>query len=284
MKNITVYTVVYNEEHRIENLLKNCLWSDDIIIYDKSSTDKTREIASKYPCKIIKIPYYNTGSGPVKNIVKDAKNDWLMHVSCSDIIHPKFTKKVLNLINDDSFTNKYDVIAFPYVVGVLGILNKKSPWNFPLKEYLFKKSSVVFSEVVHKEMSFKPKSKIYKMQKNREEAVFHLTHENLDTFFERHIRYTKAEAQVFDSRGKALWKSFGEIFVAIGWMLFYKRVWLLGWKGIALFFAFLSYFFMKFLFVWERFDGKGKEEYDKIKESMLKEWQARKRTNMDGLL
>lgn len=271
MNNITVYAVVYNEESRIENLLKNCLWSDDIIVYDKSSTDRTREIASKYPCRIIKVSYYDIELGEVKNVINEAKHEWILYMTCSDIIRPALVDKMLELINQKDFD--YDVIAFPYVVGVLGIVDKRSPWSaIPLKKHLFKKSAVVFSDIVHKEISFKPHAKIYKMEKNDKEAVFHLTHENLDIFFERVTRYAKAEAMLYSSRNKGLAKIFFEIWAAIFWMIFYKRVLFMGWKGFVLFYAFLIYFFTKFLFTWERFNGKGKEVYDKLRSSMLKEW------------
>ncbi len=272
MKKISVYSLVYNEESRIENFLKNCLWSEDIIIYDKSSTDRTMQIALKYPCRIIQVPYYNTGSGYTKNIINDAKNEWLLHLSCSDVIHHGLVKKILELINQPGFD--YDVIAFPYQVGVLGIIDKHSPWSsIPLKAYLFKKSAVVFSEEVHKEISFKPGSKIYKMKKNDKEAVFHLTHENLDTFFERHIRYTKAEAEREKYNHFGLSKVTVEMFAAILWMIFYKRIFLLKKDGCTLFIAFLSYFMMKYLYIWEKQNKLKNKPYELKRKEILNEWE-----------
>lgn len=46
--NISVVVVVYNEEGRIENFLKSFLWADEIIVVDKSSTDRTIEIARNF--------------------------------------------------------------------------------------------------------------------------------------------------------------------------------------------------------------------------------------------
>ncbi|MCP4179765.1 MAG: glycosyltransferase [bacterium] len=271
LKNITVYCIVYNEERRIEKFLKIFRWCSDLVIFDKSSTDRTQKICMEYTDRVITIPYQDTGLGPTKNILSLAKNEWIMHVSCSDIIHPNLVKKILDLINVDNFA--FDVIAFPYQVGVLGIISKHSPWSsFPLKEYLFKKNAVVFSEEVHKEISFKPGSKIYKMKKDKYEAVFHLTHENLNTFFERHIRYTKAEINRGKYKKFGLLKISGEIIAAILWMIFYKRVWMLGRNGFALFLAFLSYFFMKFLFLWESKNNIHKNSYSNIKENILSEW------------
>ncbi len=47
MSNISVIALVYNEEKRIRNLLDTLAWSDDVILIDKSSTDRTVEIAHR---------------------------------------------------------------------------------------------------------------------------------------------------------------------------------------------------------------------------------------------
>ena len=273
MKNITVYTLVYNEEARIENLLRNCLWSDDIIVYDKSSTDKTRELASKYPCRVIKVPYYDAGAGLAKNIVNDAKNEWILALQCSDIIHPGLVNKILELINNPDFD--YERIGFPSITSVFGIYDKKSPWSpnplWMTGRNLFKKNVVVFTEVVHREIQFKT-DKIYWLKPSSTEALFHLTHENLETFFERHNRYAKSESNLFETRQKGFLKCFFMIFVVAGWMIIKKRTLLLGWKGIFLFLAYLSYYINIFLYTYQKFEGRGEEDYKKIREKMAAEW------------
>lgn len=269
MNRITITTVVYNEELRIENFIKNCLWSDDIVIYDKSSTDKTLEIASKYPCRVITVPYWNTGAGATKNIISDAKHDWIFTLSCSDIIHPMLVKKITELVNLSHFD--YDIIAVPYQNGVFGIIDKRSPWDISFKKYLYRKSAVLFTEKVHNETSF-ISNKVFYMCPNKKEALFHLTHENLSTFLERHIRYTEAEANLFKSRKEALSISFKEVIVVLFRMLFVKKTWLLGWDGIGLMFALLTYYMMKYLFAWQRFDAKGTEVYKIMREEILNEW------------
>ncbi len=268
--NITVITVVYNEEERIETLLKSMQWSDDIIVVEKSSTDKTKEIALRYTQNVITVPYSDTGD-ETKYGVKVAKNEWVMTVTASDIMHPKLAGKLLELVNNEKINTHYDIIRFPFQMGALGIIDKHSPWYFPLKPWLCKKSVLVTKNEVHREVSFSS-NRIYKMKKSNTEAMFHLTHQDLDSFFERHLRYTKAETKKYDSKVKGLLTALKEMFLAIIWLIFYKRVWLLGWNGIALAFAFLSYYMMKYLFIWEKFEGKGAGKYKKLQDSILKEW------------
>ena len=265
--NITVTAVVYNEEARIENFLKSFSWSNDIIIVDKSSTDRTREISKAYGANVIKVPYSDTG-GELAFAVDAAKNEWLMSLTASDMIHPSLADKMLELVNQKDFD--YDIIALPFAAYTLGICHKRSPWFLPRKNWLFKKTVFSRCDKVHQEAKGLSSKKIYKMPKDTIVSLYHFSHQDLDSFFERHLRYTKAEAANYKTKNKALLKISGEIYIAILWMIFYKKTWLLGWKGMALFYAFLSYFIMKFLYVWEKFEGKGAEKYIEIQKNLLK--------------
>jgi len=273
-KNITVAAVVYNEEKRIENLLRSCQWSDDIIIVDKSSTDGTVEIAENFNATVIKVPYSDAGD-EVKLAVEAAKNEWLMTLTASDMIHPVLVDELLNLINRDDFD--YDTISMPFAAYTLGICDKHSPWFIARKKWLFKKDIFSPCDQVHSETKNLASKKIYKMKTDKVNALYHFTHQDLDSFFERHIRYTKAEVEKYKNMRHALWRVMGEIFAAIAWMLFYKRIWMIGKNGIAIFLAFLSYFMMKYLYIWEHFHGKGSEKYKKIQADLLQKWEEKKK-------
>ncbi len=269
--NITVITVVYNEEDRIETLLKTMQWSDDIIVIEKYSTDKTKEIALRYTQNVITVPYSDTGN-ELKFGVEIAKNEWILTVTASDIIHPKLVDQLLELINSEKINENYDIIRFPFGMGALGIIDKHSPWHFPLKPWLSKKSVLVTKNEVHREVSFSS-NRIYKMKKNNTEAMFHLTHQDLDSFYERCIRYSKAEVNKYGTKNKGLFAASKELIMGIIWLVFYKRTWLLGWTGIALMLAFLNYYIMKFLAIWEHFYGNGEEKYKRLQDKILKEWE-----------
>lgn len=270
MKNISVIAVVYNEEHRIETLIKSFLWSDDLIIVDKSSTDNTQEIIAKYPqIKLIVTDYSDTGD-EVKYGVNCAKNEWVMTITASDIIHPNLVNKLTTLINDDSFT--YDVIALPFAIYVFGLRDvKRSPWCATHKEWMYKKDVVQTSSVVHKEMFHNSKN-IYVMPYSNTVNLFHLTHETMDSFMERHIRYTRTETKNYTDEKSALRASFKDFLNSVKEVCFKRRSFLKGWDGIALGLAYISYFILKFLFVWQKFRGQGTAEYQKIRSEILTLW------------
>lgn len=268
-KNISVIACVYNEAHRIEHFLKSFMWSDDLIIIDKSSTDNTRDVALKYTPNVITVPYSDTGDEG-KYGVEIAKNEWVMMLTASDIIHPALVSKLLSLINSENF--HYDVISLPFALYVFGIRSPKySPWHSVTKKLLMKKGALQVTNKVHHEYSV-ISSNVYQMGYSEDENLYHLTHENSDTFFERHNRYTRLEAGLYSDEKTALKSCLKELYKAMKFVLFRKKSYMLGFDGIALGLAYISYFIMKYLHVWEKFRGKGTSVYNDIRTDMLNKW------------
>ena len=273
MKNITVTTTVYNEEKRIENFLRSFQWSDDIIVVDKSSTDRTKEIAETFNAKVIKVPYSDT-RGELKVAIEAAKNEWVMTLTASDMIHPELVDTLLDLINRENFD--YDIIAMPFVAYNLGICDKHSPWFLGHKKWLFKKHIFSPCELIHNESKNLNSKKIYKMKADKINALYHFTHQDLDSFYDRCIRYSKAEVNKYKSMSSGLRTTTKELLLASMYMFFYKRTWLLGWNGIALMLAFMNYYIMKYLAIWEHFSGTGEEKYKKTQDNIIKQWDNKK--------
>lgn len=269
-KGISVITVVYNEESRIDSLLGSMLWSDDIIVIDKSSTDKTHEIALRYTPNVISVPYTDAND-IVKHGIDKAKHEWVMTVTASDIIHPLLVDKVLLLINDISFD--YDIIALPFSIYVFGINDKRSPWSSTTKKWLFKKRVAIVRDEIHKEISFSS-VKIYEMKSDDDERLSHLTHANTTTFLERHIRYTKIEVNNYTDERQGLRQTFKQILSSLYIVFFKKKCFLLGWDGIALGLAYVSYYILKYLFVWEKFRGKGDSIYASLRKKNIEQWES----------
>lgn len=270
MKNISVVAVVYNEETRIETFIKSFLWSNDLIIIDKSSTDATRNIIARYPqIKLIVTDYSDTG-GEARLGVECAKNEWIMTLTASNIIHPNLVDKLLQYINDDSFN--YDVIALPFAIYVFGIRDiKRSPWCAAHKEWMYKKNILQTSNTAHQE-TYHGSKNIYKMPYSDVENLYHLTHETMDSFLERHIRYTRFEAKNYTDEKNALKDSFKDFLKSLKEVCYKRKSFLKGWDGVALGLAYISYFILKFLFVWQKFRGHGSAEYQKIRAEILQLW------------
>lgn len=263
--NISVFAIIYNEEDRIEDFLRSFSWSDDIVLVDKSSTDRTLKRAEPFKPTIISVPYTDKVARLADLGLAAAKNDWVMMATASDIIHPGLAKKLLEAVNTEGFD--YDVITMPYSIYVFGIKDARSPWYSTRENKLARKSAIRFSDRVHEERGT-DSPKVYDLPDNEDEALLHLTHRNLDTFFEHHIRYCRLETDKY-SDPSAIKETFKEVINACKLVFFKKKSYKLGVDGLALGMAYISYYIMKYLFVWQKFRGKGEETYAKIKSEML---------------
>jgi len=273
--NVTVFVEVFNEEQRIESCLKSFAWADELIVFDKQSTDRTREIASKYATKIITTPCTPASENYVRHITEQKTREWVFFITASSLIHPRLVDEITRLTINEGF--EYDVIALPYAMYAFGINSKNSPWTNVRKHALIRRSVLVLSSELHREISY-TSDKIYSMPLMAEdEVLYHCTHKDADDFFSRHLRYVKYEAQYKKSLtyGQELRQSFREILRSIASVIVKRRSFVLGWDGIALGSAYVSYFIMKFIYVWDSHRDGGNTVYPALRKKMDQLWDER---------
>jgi len=120
-KDISVILPVYNEEENIKGCLDSLMkqtYPLEIIIIDDGSTDRTIEIVSKYPVKILR--QNHRGHGPACNYgASKAKGDILVFIDADQILDKYFVEKLIEpilkgeaigTINDDEHIANIDNI------------------------------------------------------------------------------------------------------------------------------------------------------------------------------
>ncbi|MBU0929946.1 MAG: glycosyltransferase [Nanoarchaeota archaeon] len=108
---LSIIIPTLNEEKNLKKLLqslKKQKFKDyEIIISDNNSKDKTKSIAKKFKCRIVK------GGLPAKarnNGAKLAKGDYLLFLDADVILPDNFLSKIIS-----EFEEKYFEIASPYI-------------------------------------------------------------------------------------------------------------------------------------------------------------------------
>ena len=112
---LSVVIITKNEEEYLPKLLKsleNQTFKDfEVIVSDADSTDKTREIAKQYGCRVVK------GGLPAKgrnNGAKEAKHELLLFLDSDTVLPPNFLKDNLKEFREknlDSATVVYKPIS-----------------------------------------------------------------------------------------------------------------------------------------------------------------------------
>lgn len=271
MATISGVLVVYNEEARIETTLRCASWCDEIVVLDKQSTDRTREIARRYTDKVYGIPYSEFDPSELRGIVDRASGEWILLLTASDVVHPALATQIRELIERHDF--QYDVIHVPFRRYVLGLETKRSPWYSKVQPIVFRKRVVkIHHDSVHGAFGFDTK-RHYKMANSTEYCMYHLTHETADIMVEHHLRYWRTEARLFppdSSMGKAALS----IPTAIYRVFVQRKTFFMGWNGIALGAAYLSYLLLRFVYIWEHRHSEASDVYQRIRSSILRAWDS----------
>lgn len=96
---LSVFIICFNEEDRIERVLDAVQdLTDDIVIVDSGSTDKTLEIAKKYTDRIFHKDW--EGYGPQKVFAQEqCKYDWILNLDADEILLDDVKANIRTLFN-----------------------------------------------------------------------------------------------------------------------------------------------------------------------------------------
>lgn len=94
---ISVTLLSKNSERHLAQVLEPLAPFDEVLLYDNGSTDRTLEIARRFPnVKIVSGPFI--GFGPTHNQASSlAKNDWIFSLDTDEIATPELIQELLSL-------------------------------------------------------------------------------------------------------------------------------------------------------------------------------------------
>ena len=232
INNITFFLFTYNEERRVENMIRCLQGHGEIVLVDNFSTDQTLDIANRYSLKVLQ----HKNIGYVENettmafIESVCETEW-MYLAYADEIIPLELMKILKEI---AASNKYSVVKIyrkNYMFGV-------EVYNYG-KHHLrmFKKGTIDFTNnIVHKLGKIKvPKKQVINVDKGNNTSIHHFSLYNMERLELVHSRYAGIEStqkslilnQKF-SGVRALYKLFSYFF---GTYLYYGGF-RAGWVGL----------------------------------------------------
>lgn len=113
---LSLCMIVRNEEEVIERCLKSTLsFVDEIIIVDTGSTDKTKQIVSKYTSNVYEFNWIDDFAEARNFSFSKATGDYIMWLDADDIVTPINANKIIAL--KDSYDPATDIFMFKYNVA-----------------------------------------------------------------------------------------------------------------------------------------------------------------------
>lgn len=185
---LSVYILTYNEELDIAACIESAMLSDDIIVVDSCSSDRTVERAKNYPVRVVEHAFESHGKQRTWMLESIApKYEWVYILEADERMTPELFAECLEAMNNP------DYIGY-YVAERVMFMNRWIRYSTQYPRYqlrLFRHGKVWFDDYGHTEREVCDGATSF-----LKETYPHYTcSKGLNRWIEKHNRYSTDEAQ-----------------------------------------------------------------------------------------
>lgn len=190
---ISSIVITYNEEENIRECLKSLEWTDEIIVVDSNSSDKTAEIATELKANVISAKKLTFGAK--KNLGIDAaKGPWILWIDADERVTPELRSEIQQIVKNKPAAEAFDINRKSFFITKF---IKHSGWYPDFTLRLFKKSTGIrFSnEQVHEKAVYS--GKVHRLKSE----ILHYTDRDFERYISKMNNYTSLSARELNSKG-----------------------------------------------------------------------------------
>lgn len=144
----SIYILTHNEEIDIAACIESAMLSDEIIVVDSISSDRTVEIAQQYPVRIVQHAFETHGKQRTWMLRElDTKHEWVYILEADERMTPELFQECLEAMKSDRYIGYY-------VAERVIFMNKwiRRSTQYPRYQMrLFRKDKVWFTDYGHTE-------------------------------------------------------------------------------------------------------------------------------------
>jgi glycosyltransferase involved in cell wall biosynthesis len=268
MSNITFIFFAYNEEKRIEYIVRNCVRYGRVLILDGGSSDNTETLAQKNGADWIRRP--ETKNVITENqemydfIKKNVTTDWIFWGFCDNLMPNSLLEKLVELSKQNSI--KYvNIPMYTYLWGQTDHPAEKSR-----SPRFFMKNQIDFTDNhIHGMGKFLgKKEEILVLPMKDEYAIRHFSLYDIRKYIQSHTVYAEIEASERFRNGKKYSMFRMLISMTRYFVIYYKNGYRNGRGG---FMTALSYSFFRFTMFFRLYELENDLTLDKIESLYAKE-------------
>jgi len=217
-KQISIVVITKNEEKEIESFIKSAKQiSDDIIVVDAESRDRTVSLAKSLGAKTFVKPWL--GYGPNKNYGnKMARYDWILSLDADERISAEMANSIIHLQ-----LIKTQIYSFKLTDHVGNRAVKYTELRAKWKKRLFNKLEVKWNDkLVHEQLSLENVTKTVKC----EGRILHYSYNSISDLREKYKQYAFLGAEGMSTNNKTI--SIFKKYINPKWRFFRSYVIYLG--------------------------------------------------------
>jgi glycosyltransferase involved in cell wall biosynthesis len=197
---ISVFILTLNEEANLPQCLDSVKWSDDVLIVDSYSTDRTVELAHRKGARVLQNRFVNFADQRNFGLSHGGfKHEWVLHLDADELVSDELRDEMLATVRLPE-KEAYQVASRLIFQGRWLKHSGLYPWY---QVRLGRRGSLTFVQVGHGQRESLAEDKIGTLRA----ALFHNSFsKGIHDWVEKHNRYSTAEARHFlhESAGEAI--------------------------------------------------------------------------------
>jgi glycosyltransferase involved in cell wall biosynthesis len=188
---ITATIITVNEERNIARAIESLRCSDEILIVDSGSVDRTVELAEKLGARVVEAGW--RGFAGQKNwAAEQASHDWILSLDADEALSEALEAEIWNLKKTGP---RYDAYTMPRLARYLGRWILHSGWHPDRKVRLYHRQKARWvGDFVHE--SVHVEGRVGHLESN----LLHFTCDSLSEHLKTLDRYTTLAAQELAAR------------------------------------------------------------------------------------
>ena len=215
---VSAILTTFNEERNIGACIESLLWCDEILVVDSFSTDRTAEVARRYPnVTVVQRTYY--GSASQKNWAMDqVRHDWSLIFDADERCTPALQREIETLL---ACGPRHDAYTIHRRVHFLGTVIRFSGWQRDSVVRLVRQGTARYpNRRVHADMATRGPAPQLK------NSMEHYMAETLDEYVPRIMKYSYwgaaqawregKRAGVVEVWGRPAWRFFRTYLLQLG--------------------------------------------------------------------
>jgi len=194
MSDVRISAVVHtrNSELTIESALRSLRWADELIVVDMESSDRTLEIARRFPCTVISIPLAPRVDGTRNRALAVCRNDWVFFLDSDEYLAEDTGEELQSCIC--KYGSRYDAFALPRYNYICGQVMRGSRWYPDQQIRLFRKGTVVWEDSIHRPpLVVTNPNRLMGLTPGECPHIHHRNYDSIGQFLRRQLDYALAD-------------------------------------------------------------------------------------------
>jgi len=226
---ISACVITFNDADNLQFSVASVRWTDEIVVVDTGSTDRTVEIAESMGARIVKtIPF--AGFGEMRNRAKDAcSHEWVFSLDADEHCTPELRDEIIALMATDPPHDAYLVPRRTYMMG-RWLRGSSRPPDYRTPQ-LYRKDCLRYTpSLTHEAHELLSKRPLGHLQN----LVWHYPISELEETLRKANLYSSLGARALAGKRVSMWSALGHGVWAFLRLFVFKCGFLDGWAGFVI--------------------------------------------------